>query len=79
MKNNWQKALADKCRWMVKAMLQAWFRVTVQGQYDANDKSVIIANRTSVMDVMFLSVFLPERLTVVLPPKLYKKLWVKDY
>lgn len=77
MNNNWQKSVADKFRWLVKNLLQAWFRVTVQGQYEPNDKMVIIANRTSVMDVMFLSVFLPERLTVVLPPKLYKKLWVK--
>lgn len=77
MNIKWQKSIADKFRWLVKNLLQAWFRVTVQGQYEPEEKSVIIANRTSVMDVMFLSVFLPERLTVVLPPNLYKKLWVK--
>ncbi len=77
MKNIGQNWLADKFRWLVKNLLQAGFRVTVNGQYEPNDRAVIIANRTSVLDVLFLSVFLPERLTVVLPPSLYKKLWVK--
>ncbi len=77
MKSKWQTVVADKSRWLVKNVLQACFRVSIKGHYKSGDKAVIIANRTSVLDVMFLSVFLPEKLTLVLPPNLYKKLWVK--
>lgn len=63
-------------RW-VKGLLQRWFRVEVRGHYQPGRNTVIIANRTSVIDVLLLSIFLPERLTVALQPQMYKKLWVK--
>lgn len=54
----------------IKAILARWFRVDVQGMYQPCSKSVLVANRTSTIDLLLLSVFLPERLTVILPPKL---------
>lgn len=74
---NWkEKQMARAKRW-TKALLVRWFRVEIKGQYLPALNSVIIANRTSVIDVLLLSVFLPERLTVALHPRMYKKLWVK--
>lgn len=69
-----QKARA--CRW-IKAILVLWFHVEVKGDYHAAPNSVIIANRTSIIDVLLLSVFLPERLTIALHPRLFNKLWVR--
>lgn len=74
---NWKERQLQRARMWIKAVLVKWFRVEVRGEYQPAKNSVIIANRTSVIDVLLLSVFLPERLTVALHPQMFKKLWVK--
>ena len=73
----WKERQEQRARTWIKAILVRWFRVEVQGAYQPVANSVLIANRTSVIDVLLLSVFLPERLTVALHPRLFKKVWVK--
>ncbi|MFI4917981.1 MAG: AMP-binding protein [Legionellales bacterium] len=73
----WKKRQEQRVRGWIKALLVRWFRVEVKGLYQPEVNSVIVANRTSVIDVLLLSVFLPERLTVALHPRMFKKLWVK--
>lgn len=73
----WKKKLEIRARAWTKALLIRWFGVEVTGVYEPAANAVIIANRTSVIDVLLLSIFIPERLTVALPPQLYRKLWVK--
>lgn len=63
-------------RW-IRAMLRYWFKVELRGNYHPEPNSVIIANRTSKIDLLLLSIFLPEQLTVALPPHLSGKLWMK--
>lgn len=74
---SWKDKQLHRTRRAIKALLVTWFRVEVKGQYQPAPNSVIIANRTSVIDVLLLSVFLPERLTVAIHPGIFKKLWVK--
>lgn len=74
---NWKERQKQRVRTWIKAILIRWFRVEVQGQYQPAPNSVIIANRTSVIDVLLLSVFLPERIAVAMHPRMFKKLWVK--
>lgn len=73
----WKERQKQRARKWIKALLVRWFRVEVKGQYEPSSNSVIIANRTSIIDVLLLSVFLPERLTLALHPQMYKKFWVK--
>ncbi|MDP3269049.1 MAG: AMP-binding protein [Legionella sp.] len=74
---DWKEKQLHRARRWIKAVLIHCFRVEVIGHYKPAPNSVIIANRTSVIDVLLLSVFLPERLTVALSPLMAKKLWVK--
>lgn len=73
----WKEQQSRRSRAWIKSVLVKWFRVEVKGDYNPSPHAVIIANRTSLIDVLLLSVFLPERLTVTLHPKMYKKSWVK--
>lgn len=74
---NWKERQMQRARRAIKVLLVKWFRVEVKGEYQPAKHSVIIANRTSIIDVLLLSVFLPERLTVALHPQVYKKIRVK--
>ena len=74
---SWKKRQEQRARHWIKTLLVFWFKVEVKGLYQPATNSVIIANRTSVIDVLLLSVFLPERLTLALPLRTYKKLWVR--
>lgn len=74
---NWKERQEQRMRHWIKTLLVKWFRVEVKGTYHAASNSVLIANRTSVIDMLLLSVFLPERLTLALHPRMYKKVWVK--
>lgn len=76
--NEWKEKQRGRARRWIKSLLVLWFKVEVKGEYQAPPNSVIIANRTSIIDVLLLSVFLPERLTIALHPRLFKKLWVKS-
>lgn len=74
---SWSEKMELRARRWIKALLTRWFRIEVIGDYQPGSKSVIIANRTSVIDVLLLSLFLPERLTVAMQPQMYRKLWVR--
>ncbi len=73
----WKEKQSARARKWIKAFLVLCFRVQVVGHYQSAANSVLIANRTSVLDVLLLSVFLPERLTIALHPSMSKKIWVK--
>ena len=75
---DWNKKKTDWVRKSIKTLLVWCFKVELKGTYKAPLNSVIIANRTSLIDVLLLSVFLPERLTIALHPQLFKKIWVKS-
>jgi acyl-[acyl-carrier-protein]-phospholipid O-acyltransferase/long-chain-fatty-acid--[acyl-carrier-protein] ligase len=62
---------------LIRAVLLCWFKVELQGTYQPAPNSVIIANRTSKIDLLLLAAFLPERLTVALSPSKSGKLWTK--
>lgn len=70
------KTLQTTKRWLRTVLIRC-FRVEVKGDYQPTPNSVIIANRTSVIDVLLLSLFLSEQLTVALHPLMYRKYWVK--
>lgn len=73
----WKERQKQRARRWIKALLVFWFKVELKGHYQPAKNAVIIANRSSVIDMLLLSVFLPERLTLALPPRMFKKLWVK--
>lgn len=72
---SWKERWAQRVRRWIKAVLIGWFRVEVKGHYQPAVHSVIIANRASFIDVLLLSVFLPEQLTVAIHPAIYNKPW----
>ena len=74
---DWKKRQEQRIKRWIKTGLALWFRVEVKGEYCPATNAVIIANRTSIIDVLLLSVFLPERLTIALHPMLFRKLWVR--
>jgi acyl-[acyl-carrier-protein]-phospholipid O-acyltransferase / long-chain-fatty-acid--[acyl-carrier-protein] ligase len=74
---NWKEKLKKNIKQGVKRVLLFCFKVQVNGEYQPATSAVIIANRTSVIDVLLLSIFLPEQLTVTLHPQIYKKMWVR--
>ncbi|MGM9452577.1 AMP-binding protein [Legionella bozemanae] len=63
-------------RW-IRALLAFWFKVELRGNYQPEPNSVIIANRTSKIDLLLLAAFLPEQLIVAFPPHSSGKLWMK--
>ncbi|MFT4059012.1 MAG: AMP-binding protein [Legionella sp.] len=63
-------------RW-IKAVLLRWFRVELHGDYCPEPNSVIIANRTSKIDLLLLAAFLPEKITVAIHPRAAGKLWMR--
>lgn len=73
----WKERQKQRVRRWVKAILIYWFRVTLQGDYQPEPNSVIIANRTSKIDLLLLAILLPERLTVALHPHAIGWLWMK--
>lgn len=73
----WKERFECRTKKWIKALLTFWFGVELKGLYEPAPQAVLIANRTSAIDVLLLSIFLPERLTIVLHPRIYKKIWVK--
>ncbi|MBI2784965.1 MAG: AMP-binding protein [Legionella longbeachae] len=73
----WKERQKQRMRGWIKAMLVYWFKVEVHGNYQPESNSVIIANRTSKIDLLLLAAFLPERLTVAFAPSALGMLWMK--
>ena len=73
----WKERQKQRTRGWIKALLLHWFSIELQGNYQPEANSVIIANRTSKIDLLLLAAFLPERLTVAIHPGASGKLWMK--
>jgi acyl-[acyl-carrier-protein]-phospholipid O-acyltransferase/long-chain-fatty-acid--[acyl-carrier-protein] ligase len=73
----WKERLKQRAQQWIKAILIYWFRVSLQGEYQPESNSVIIANRTSKIDLLLLAMLLPERLTVALHPHATGWFWMK--
>lgn len=72
---NWKEKQRRRARNWIRAILACWFKVELRGTYQPESNSVIIANRTSKIDLLLLAAFLPERLTVTLSPGTSNKFW----
>ncbi|MBN9229800.1 MAG: acyl-[ACP]--phospholipid O-acyltransferase [Legionella sp. 40-6] len=73
---NWKEMLKEKAKKWIKSLLLHCFRLEVRGEYHPDTNSVIIANRTSKIDLLLLAAFLPERLTVAIHPQAAGTLWM---
>ncbi|KTC90976.1 AMP-binding protein [Fluoribacter dumoffii] len=73
----WKERQQQRARKWIRALLARWFKVEIRGDYHPKSNSVIIANRTSTIDLLLLAAFLPEQLTVAFPPHSSGKLWMK--
>ncbi|MDR3501131.1 MAG: AMP-binding protein [Legionella sp.] len=73
----WKESLKQRAQRWIKALLTHWFRVSLHGEYQPEPNSVIIANRTSKIDLLLLAMLLPERLTVALHPHATGWFWMK--
>lgn len=73
----WKERQKQRIRHWIKAILAYWFKVELRGNYQPESNSVIIANRTSTIDLLLLAAFLPERVTVALSPHTSSKFWWK--
>ncbi|WP_454782898.1 AMP-binding protein [Legionella sp. WA2022007384] len=73
----WKERQKQRARRWIRAILAYWFKVELRGNYQPESNSVIIANRTSKIDLLLLAAFLPEQLTVAFPPRSAGKLWMK--
>ncbi|KTD05989.1 2- acylglycerophosphoethanolamineacyltransferase/acyl-(acyl- carrier-protein) synthetase [Legionella gratiana] len=73
----WKERQRQRVRNWVRAILVCWFKVELHGNYQPEPNSVIIANRTSKIDLLLLAAFLPEPLTVALSPATLSKFWWK--
>lgn len=75
--STWKERQKQRIRQWIKGLLVRWFHVELQGNYQPESNSVIIANRTSTIDLLLLAAFLPERLTVAIHPGAAGKWWMK--
>ncbi|KTC82420.1 AMP-binding protein [Legionella cherrii] len=73
----WKEKQKQRARKWIKALLVRWFKVELRGNYQPEPNSVIVANRTSTIDLLLLAAFLPEQLTVAFPPHSSSKLRMK--
>ncbi|MDR3441674.1 MAG: AMP-binding protein [Legionella sp.] len=74
---SWKERQMQRARVWIKAILVHWFRIELIGHYKPEPNSVIIANRTSKIDLLLLAIFIPERLTVALHPGALGSVWMK--
>ena len=63
-------------------ILKLLFRVEVEGMdnyYQAGQRVMIVANHTSFLDAVLLSIFLPDRLTYAINTQIAEKWWVRPF
>ena len=63
-------------------ILKLLFRVEVEGMdnyYQAGQRVMIVANHTSFLDAVLLSIFLPDRLTFAINTQIAEKWWVRPF
>ncbi|MCW8929544.1 MAG: AMP-binding protein [Gammaproteobacteria bacterium] len=66
----------------IRFILKLLFRVEVEGlenYYKAGERVMIIANHTSFLDAVLLSIFLPNRLTFAINTQMAKKWWISPF
>ena len=69
-------------KYIIRFILQLLFRVEIKGMdnyREAGDKVMIIANHTSFLDAVLLSIFLPNRLTYAIDTEMAKKWWISPF
>ncbi|MCK5662242.1 MAG: AMP-binding protein [Thiotrichaceae bacterium] len=69
-------------KYIIRFILKLLFRVEVKGMDNykkAGDKVMIIANHTSFLDAVLLSIFLPNRLTYAINTEMAKKWWISPF
>ncbi len=67
---------------IIRFILQLLFRVEVTGlenYYKAGKRVMIVANHTSFLDAVLLSIFLPDRLTYAINTQMAEKWWIKPF
>ncbi len=67
---------------IIRFILQLLFRVEIEGlenYHKAGERVMIVANHTSFLDAVLLSVFLPHRLTFAINTQMAKKWWIRPF
>lgn len=67
---------------LFKAILKLCFRVEIKGMenyHACQDRTVIIANHTSYLDAILLSVYLPDKVTFAINTQIAEKFYVKPF
>ncbi len=67
---------------LVRFILKLLFRVEVEGMenyHKAGQRVMIVANHTSFLDAVLLSIFLPHRLTYAIDTQIAKKWWISPF
>ncbi len=69
-------------KYFVRIILQLLFRVEVIGLDNyakAGNRVMIVANHTSLLDAVLLTIFLPDRITFAINTQMAEKWWVKPF
>lgn len=69
-------------KWVVKPLFRVLYRVEISGMEHyqaAGERVLIIANHTSFLDSIFMSLFLPDRLGFVINTHIARLWWVKPF
>jgi len=67
---------------LIRFILQLLFRVEIEGlenYHKAGERVMIVANHTSFLDPVLLTIFLPNRLTYAINTEIAKKWWVSPF
>ncbi len=67
---------------IIRFILQLLFRVELEGienYHKAGQRVMIVANHTSLLDAVLLTIFLPDRLTYAINTQMAEKWWVKPF
>ncbi|NOQ77933.1 MAG: acyl-[ACP]--phospholipid O-acyltransferase, partial [Gammaproteobacteria bacterium] len=67
---------------IIRFILQLLFRIEVEGMenyHKAGSRVMIVANHTSLLDAVLLTIFLPNRLTFAINTQMAEKWWVRPF
>ena len=74
---SWKKKQILRAKKGIKVFLEFVFRVEFSGHYQPRSPSLIIANKTSFVDVLLPAFFLPTEVTIALIPGMYNTVSIK--
>lgn len=69
-------------RHIARVLLRLLYRVSVTGLehfHQAGTRVLVIANHTSFLDAVLLALFLPDRLTFAIDPRIARLLWIRAF